>query len=416
MTLYNDLNRLVILSLNHKIHPIPRIERAFIKNIIDFVDKILKIDSIQGIIILQTCNRVEIYLDIENITDIPKVINVWESVTKDNNIHIDIVKYRGYEAIEHLFRLVTGLESMALGENEILHQAKEAYRHSCKMGVVSSLLRYLFEESFKISKVIRNKTYLGHKRISLADIGVEYAEEYVHDLNDKVIVVVGAGEVGTRVIDSLTRKKDRRLTIIIANRTYERAISLATRIGGIALHLDELDEYLKIADIVFVTTKAPHFIITKERIENVFKDRSKPMLIIDLSMPTNVEPSVKDIESIKLVSIEELKDISKKLDAERRNILLAEKYVQEYSWRLYLKLSSKWIEDIIKNIYKYAEKVRNEEVEEAIKTLGKECVNDKVIKVLDSMTVSLVKKILHPYSELLRRSYLTKFLKETSSN
>jgi len=396
-----------VLSLNHKAHPINRIERAYFNNVLDFISAASDIEELDGLAVVQTCNRVELYIDSEMQSVPNKLIEIWESMVGDSDIHKDLLRYTGYEAIEHLFRLVCGLESMAVGENEITHQIREAYKLSHKVNMVSNVLRYIFEEAFKVGRIVRNKTYLGHKRISLADIGVEYCEDYFIDLNDKVIIVIGAGEVGSKVIESLARKRDRKLTIIIANRTYERAVLLATKVGGIALHLDKLDDYLKIADVIFVTTKAPHYIIKRERVEKALEARDKTLLIIDLSMPTNVDPSIAKLEKVSLVGIEDLKRYSNVMDDERYKLLTAEKMIQEYAWKAYMKLSNLWIDEILRNINKYADDVRNEKINEFLRLLGKDKVDEEFIKLLDNMTRSLVKKILHPYNEIVKNIYRT---------
>lgn len=395
---------LALLTLNHKDFPVSRIEKAYLKEVDKAYSDILSLDGISGLIIIQTCNRVELYIDCKDTSVISDVIEYWCAKTGDEEIRSDVKLLVDKDAIEHLFRLVCGLESMAFGEHEIFHQVKEAYSVAAKNNALSNLLRRVVEESFRVGKHVRSKVLIGHRRASLASVFVDYIEELINGFEDKAILIVGAGEIGSQVVESLRRRKVRKLSIIIANRTYENAVKLANKVGGIALHLSELDKYLSVADVAFVTTSAPHYILTKDRLEeSVHNKEGKCLYIADLSVPTNVEPSVKELRYVRYISLDDVADRVKLYSLEAEKVKEAEEYIKNATEAIVNKLFNK-TENIIANVYKYAEEVRLQELDEALRKLGDYGRVDKVREVLDSMSKSLVKKLLHPYSEYLRRS------------
>jgi glutamyl-tRNA reductase len=387
--------------MNYKMFPLYRIEKAFLKDKEIALRRISSIDGITGVVLLQTCNRVEIFLETET-RELNGVIKAWEELSDDTKLGQDVEIVWEEGAIRHLFRLAAGLESMAIGENEILHQIKEAYLLSSKLNLLSRSLRSVFDEALKIGKRVRSSTSLGKKRISIAEMAVEVAERVLGGLQDRVIMVIGAGETGSAVIENINMRNKRNLRIMIANRTYDRAVQLANSFGGIALKLDDVDRFLPVVDVVFVTTSAPHYIITKERASKL---EGRGTLIFDLSMPRNVDPEASGIKGIKVVIIDDLRkyldeEASKKLEDIKR----AEDFVEKSLENFLERRRRSWAEEIISDFCRMVEEARKEELMEAIRMLR---CDEETAKVIDSMSKAMIKRIVGCLVENLRRNLLS---------
>ncbi|RSN73919.1 glutamyl-tRNA reductase [Candidatus Methanodesulfokora washburnensis] len=389
---------IAVAMMNYKMFPLYRIEKAFLKNKETALRRISSINGITGTVLIQTCNRVEIFLETE-IRDLSDVIKAWEELSGDRKLSQDVEIAWEEEAIRHLFRLAAGLESMAIGENEILHQIKEAYILSSKLSLLSRDLRSIFDEALKVGKRVRSSTSLGKKRISIAEMAVEVAERILGGLQDRVIMVIGAGETGSAVIENINMRNKRNLRIMIANRTYDRAVQLANSFGGIALKLDDVDRFLPVVDVVFVTTSAPHYIITKERASKL---EGRSTLIFDLSMPRNVDPEASRIKGIKVITIDDLREYldeeaSKKLEDIKR----AEDFVEKSLENFLEKRRRSWAEEIISNFCRMVEEARKEELMEAIRILG---CDEETAKVMDRMSKAMIKRIVGCLVDNLRRN------------
>lgn len=395
-----------MLTLNHKYYTMSRVEHACFSDVKSALNDLARIDGVIGLVILQTCNRVELYVHYTEPDLIKKIINKWEVMVNDKNLGSDIIILNNADAVAHLFRVVSGLESIAVGEGEILHQVRDAYKLADESRTLSRFLRSLFEEALKVGKDVRSKTLLGRVRVSLADIAVDIAEKISTSFNDKTIIVIGAGETGTLIVRSLSQKSARKFTILVANRTYEKAIELANSINGIALHLSDLDRYLNVADIVFVTTSAPHFILTKERIQECMKMRKTPLLIIDLSIPRNVDPEIKSIPNVQIITIDDLKSHTTNINTWHDDIGKAENMIKDAVNKFVHKWENNFIEEFLADLYKYAESIRKEEVDEALRMLGNIGKDERVKMILENMSKMIVKRLLYSQSEFLRKNYI----------
>jgi glutamyl-tRNA reductase len=401
-----SLNAIHGLLLNHKLLPISRLEKFFFRDLELALRLFKNVGGVEGVAILQTCNRVEVYLDLRSEEAVEEVVGIWRDLTEDMDVERNIVLVRGAEVVKHLFRLASGLESMVIGEQEILRQVKEAYYKALAVNSLSLLLKMIFEEAIRMGKKVRSETEISRKRMSLAHVAVELVEKILKNMDDKVILIIGAGETGELVNSALMEKNYRKLTLLFANRTYERAIHLANMSGGIALRLDQVENYLRIADIVFVTTSAPHYIITKERVAEAIKGRDKPLLVIDLSVPRNVDPEVSRLQNLKLITIDDLKEhIDHSIYDKIKELDKVEALIEEYVEKFQEKLETIWIEELVSKIYSYAEKVRLEEVLEAMSMIKTVKLDERSREIIEDMSRAIVKRILNPLIENLRRNY-----------
>ncbi|GEM_PF-77149 len=400
------LNTIHGLLLNHKLLPISRLEKFFFRDLELALRLFKSVSGVEGVVILQTCNRVEVYLELRDEEAVEDIVGVWGDLTGDADVERKIVLVRGVEVVKHLFRLASGLESMVIGEQEVLRQVKEAYYKAVAANSLSLLLKMIFEEAIRIGKRVRSETEISRRRLSLAHVAVEVVEKILMNMDDKVILIIGAGETGELVNSALMEKNYRKLTLLFANRTYERAIHLANMSGGIALRLDQVENYLRIADIAFVTTSAPHYIITKERIAEVIEERDKPLLIIDLSVPRNVDPEVSRLQNLKLITLDDLKEyIDHSIYDRIKELDKIETLIEDYVKKFEERLETKWVEELISKIYSYAEKVRLEEVLEATSMIKTVKLDERSREIIEDMSRAIVKRILNPLIENLRRNY-----------
>lgn len=401
-----SIERIHGLLLNHKQLPISQLEKSFFRDI-DLALKLFKNhDGVDGVAILQTCNRVEVYLEVEDEKTVMEVLDLWEDLTNEASIKTNVTWIRSSQVVKHLFRIASGLESMVVGEQEILRQVKEAYYKALSLNSLSELLKTIFEEAIKIGKKVRSETEISRKRVSLAHVAVEAVEKILKNLNDKVILIIGAGETGELVNSALLEKEYRKLTLLFANRTYERAIQLANLSRGIALRLNQVENYLNIADVVFVTTSAPHYILTREKVEESIKKRDKPLLIIDLSVPRNVDPEVSNLPKIQLITLDDLREYIDGSTYDRiKEIEKTETLVEDHVRRFLDRLETIWVDKLISKIYCYAEKVRAEEVAEAFSMMKNIELNNKDREIIEDMSRAIIKRLINPLIENIRRNY-----------
>ncbi|MFU8652785.1 glutamyl-tRNA reductase [Methanotorris formicicus] len=334
-------------------------------------------------ILLQTCNRVEMYFDVENLDKI------------DINIDkFDILEGDG--AILHLLRLASGLESMIVGEDQILGQIKKSYLKAKKLKKTTKFLDTIFLKAIHVGQRVRNETKINVGGVSIGSAAVELAEK-IFGLKNKNVLLIGAGEIGTLVAKAL---KERHIkAIIIANRTYERAECLARELRGIAIHFDKLREALKYADIVISATGAPHHILTKEDLVDVGET-----VVIDIANPRDVDDSVKELPNIKLFTIDDLKLISEEnLKKRKMEIPKVEKIIMDEFENLKKQIKKLEVQDFIKNLSTHIENIRRKEVKKAISILKNK--NKSPEEILEDFSKAFSKRIIYDFVSAVEDRY-----------
>lgn len=263
-------------------------------------------NSLKDYVLLQTCNRAELYYN--------------GAIAAQQN---GFIFESGESACRHLLRVACGLESFVVGETEILGQLRNAYKVAKQRGHCSSELSRYFEIALRVGRRARSKTGISRGKVSVVSLALDYVQDLLGDLRGKKVLVIGAGNIGTKVARSLKNTNVER--ILITNRHYERAVELAREIDAEAYHLSHLNEVLNRADIVICATSAPHLILTRERI----KKTNRKLIVIDLSVPKNVEESIKSLENIELVTFEDLKGkADKNLEERKREVEKVERLIE----------------------------------------------------------------------------------------
>jgi len=368
---------MILFKADYKNYSVPQLEKLRFKEE-DFYKRY------NHCVLLQTCNRVEAYFD-------PNFANL-EDLKEDFK---DFELIEGDDAIIHLLRLAAGLESMIVGEDQILGQIKRSYHTAKKYGKTTKYLDIVFLKSIHIGQRVRSETKINKGKVSIASAAIELLEKTV-GLNNKNILVIGAGEIGTLVGKVLIEKNIK--AIFVANRTYERAERLAEKLGGMAVHFDKLKEALNFCDVIICATASPHKILDKE----ILKDVKGEKIIVDIANPRDVDDNVKELPNVKLYTIDDLRLVSKEnLERRKREIPAVERIIEEEFPILRKKLEKLNLEYLIKDYRSYIEGIRNRELEKALKKIR--CGKDPE-EILVKFSEVFAKRLLHDFIEIIYSS------------
>jgi glutamyl-tRNA reductase len=329
---------LLCLGLNHRTTPVELRERvAFAESKLpEAAREIQALPDFSESVVLSTCNRVEIYSARGNTASgmacfeplLDYLAGHFE-LTPAQRAAITCYHLCEADAARHLFRVVSGLDSMVLGETEIFGQTKAAYDTALKAGATGRNLNKLFQHAFRVGKLVRNETLIQRGSTSVGSVAVELAEKIFGHLRDCRVLLIGAGEMSRVCAQSLLSRGAK--SIFISNRHHERAVELATEMKGTALRFDEWEKAVHDVDIIISSTSAPHFIVTPELIEPAMhRRRSHPLFIIDIAVPRDVDPRVNDIDEVYLYDVDALQAIADdNRRARERELVKGEEIIEE---------------------------------------------------------------------------------------
>jgi glutamyl-tRNA reductase len=406
-----------LAGINHQTAPLAIRERAAI-NSGRLNDSLLLLRShIPQGVILSTCNRTEIYtVNASNEETNAKTgldfLKVMLEVP-DDQLPNYIYTHRDTEAAMHLFRVTSGLESMVVGEYEVLGQVRQALEAAEKMGTVNLPLRHTFQSAIRTGRLVREQTGISRNALSVSSAAVDLAADIVGDMKKCIMLIIGAGEAGRLVAQVAVKRGVSQ--IVIASRTKERAQSLASILNGMPTDLHDLDRELTTTNIVVTCADAPHRILGFDRVEAVMKKRPYlPLVIIDIAIPRNVEPEVSNIKGVFLYNIDDLTGIAKRNRKQRENeIQRAEQIItDEVS-----KFDSWWhdleIRPLVGALMSRAEEIRLAQLNKTLKRLPP--LSDEQRQNLEAMTKSIITKILKEPVQYLKtngNSRQTEFVKQ----
>ena len=384
---------IINIRVDHTIADIETMEKVS-KDLKELFAQLKQLFDIREYIEINTCNRYE-YFIYTNYSDDGEE----KELLKNNQDNI-IIQYND-DAILHLFRMTSGLESMIIGEDQILGQIKDARAKSIKEDHCGEKLNTIFTKAIHVGQVVRNKTKINQGSISIGSAAVDLAEENLGDLQGKCVLVIGAGKMGTLVAKALAEKNLR--AIFVANRTYYKAVRLAEELEGEAILFDKFEEKLRNAELVISSTGSPHAIITKERLLKVFdKEVPKKMIFIDIANPRDIDDDVKEL-GINLFNIDDLRGIADKNKKLReKEVIEAEKIIENEFNLLKESFNLMEINSTLGSLRASMEEIRQRESQKAIIKLNH--VDAKTIKTIDNMTKSIVNKIFYDISENIKES------------
>lgn len=365
------------------------------------VDKILmrlhSHELVHECAVLMTCNRVEVYVVS------PKGSKVLFNFAKQMNVPNLIVDFHDHEeSIRHLMKLTSGLESMIVGEDQILGQVKDLYNIAKETGTTGKMLDTVFIKAIQVGKRVRNETAINKGSVSIGSAAVELAEDVLGSLGGKTVMIVGAGEMGSLVARALANKNIK--VIYVANRTFERAKTLAYELKGKAIKYDLMPEYIKDSDVVISATAAPHKVITRDMVENALSGRDQEILLIDIANPRDIEETAGELQGVRLFNIDNLRDISERnLERRKSEIPKLEKIINEEIDLLKKQYKRQQADRVISNLYSMIEEIRKRERDVAINKLkSNHTIGEMECSVINDLTHSVAYKILAAPTKILR--------------
>ena len=390
-----------IIGVNHLTAPVEVRERLAIpeSRLADSVRRLVQHPGVNEGLILSTCNRVEILAQSPNGTaDLRGFLRQLFSVPA-SDFESHLYEFREREAIRHLFRVAASLDSMVIGEPQILGQVKEAYATARAVGAVHSQLDLLLTRAFAVAKRVRTETAVGSSAVSVASVAVELAKKIFGSLQGKHVYLVGAGKMSELAARHLIAHGAE--SIFVANRTHDRAAELAARFSGQAILFEELYETCDRADIVITSTGAPHAIFRKEHGE-LFLNRRKnrPMFFIDIAVPRDVDPEMNKLDGIFVYDIDDLQQaVSTHVADRRREAERAEEIVNVEVNRFQQRLQSLDVVPTIVSLQDHLETIRQAEIDRVRGRLGALTTDQE--QALETLTRGIVNKIMHtPVSTL----------------
>ncbi len=328
---------ILCLGLSHRTAPVELRERFAIPDAeIGGVAALLRaVPGLSEAVIVSTCNRVEFYAAAEQVPAGFDAVRDFVAARVAAPEGGAFFRHSTQQSIRHLFRVVSGLESMVLGETEILGQVKKAYQAAQTGGATARHLNKLFQRAFNVAKEVRTKTNITRGSVSVGSVAVELAEKIFGKLAHCHVMILGAGETSELTAGALQARGVQ--SIFVANRSFDRAAVLAEKMGGKAIHFDEWQREFQDVDILIGSTAAPHPVLTAEKLAPIMRQRrDRPLFCIDLAVPRDIEPAVNDLDGVYLYDIDSLQAIADRSMTIRRQELaeceqIIERHVVEFS-------------------------------------------------------------------------------------
>jgi glutamyl-tRNA reductase len=351
-------------------------------------------------LLISTCNRVELYV-VGPATDLHERTREALTGAAGNDLAPYLYSHQGEAAVLHLFRVAASLDSMVLGEPQILGQVKDAFEQAQRLGAARGELARICAAAFGSAKRIRTETELGRAATSMASAAVEMARHVFDGLDGKTVLLIGAGEMaelaGKHLVSAGASK------VLVANRTFERAEALSASLGGRAVPFDRMEESLVHADVVVCTTASPTPVITRDKVAAVLKPRKhRPLFLVDLAVPRDVEPEVQTLDGVYAFDVDDIQRVinqnqaARSAAAARAEVLVAEEVARYIRQRVVREQVP-----VLAQLRARAEQIRRSELERAMANLSDPLSPDQV-KVIEAMTSAIVNKMLHQPTARLR--------------
>ncbi|MCX8021378.1 MAG: glutamyl-tRNA reductase [Syntrophorhabdaceae bacterium] len=398
--------QLLAFGFNHTTAPVEVREKLYVseEEIPSFLQE-LKDTCIRELVFLYTCNRMEVYIcadDREKAME--SLYRVFCNRFKIRPEYLSNYTYtlEDKEVFRHLFLVASGLDSMVIGEPQILGQVKDAYRIATTFNCTGFYLDKIFHKTFNVAKRIRTETKIGYNPVSISSMAVELSKKIFGDLKRKKILVIGAGEMCEIALRHF--QKEGIADISVTNRTFANAKRLAEEIIGTPYPFEDIPLLLTEVDMVLSSTGASRPIIDKPLITTVMKKRkNKPLFLIDIAVPRDIEPDVNNIENVYLYDIDDLKDLSQKHLSDRmKEAEKAKKIIEEEVEKLSRAINQVDVAPLISHIVEKFEATRENELKKYIVKLKN--VDDDTLKTIDILTRGIVNKLIHPYIAMIKEN------------
>lgn len=394
------MNQIINARVTFRKSPVHVLERFTFKDMDEAYSHFKKHSGLSECVILQTCNRVELFGSGANY-DIEKIKKTWaslaglEEASFKDNLEID----KNKEVFYHLLKLTSGLDSMVIGEEQILGQVKNSITEAREAKFSGKHLNTLFDKAIRIGTRVRNSTGISRGGVSIGSMAVKLAEENVDNLKSKRILLIGTGESATLVAKSL---KKRGYPFFVSSRTVERSKAFTETVGGNPIRFEQVLGGFTEFDVLFVATMAPYFLITFERIQSAMKNKKHGMMILDLSNPRTVDEKVATISGIKLMNLDQIAEmVDKNMRMRLGRLSTAENIINEEIPIVEATMKRLDAEPIVKKVFQKIDEKREKELRKALQMLG-EIDKDK-IKIIDELTKAVVESIVSEPMNNLRK-------------
>ena len=395
----------VVIGLNHKTADVDLREKLAFNGpkLEEGIRQIRALPEIRETIIISTCNRVEIYLTVKDVAKAFEAVKDFfvrffeiRKESLDNALYL----YDDMEAVRHIFRVSSSLDSMVVGEPQILGQLKDAFEFALERKTTGVLLNRLLKKSISVAKRIRTETKIAENAVSISFAAVELARKIFDDLPEKSFMLLGAGEMAELAAKHMMNNGVK--NIVIANRTYETGCNLAKEFSGRAIKFDEYLDELAHMDILICSTGAQKYVLMKDQMQKVMKERkNRPVFLIDISVPRNIDPEINDLDNVYLYDVDDLKGVVDTNILERqKEAKKAEEIIEEEIETFQRWLSSLDSVPVVIALREKAEAIKKEEVEKLLNRLPE--IGEKEKKAIEGMASSIINKLIHSPTVALR--------------
>lgn len=381
--------------------PIHILEKFTIKDIDNAYQQFKKHSELDECVIIQTCNRIELFGKSKT-DNADKIKKTWASIAglDEETFEENIEFVENHDAIHHLLKLTSGLDSMVLGEEQILGQIKNSITSARESKASGQHLNTLFDKAIRMGTRIRNSSGIGKGGISVGSMAVKLAEENIDELKTKEILLIGTGEVSTLVAKSLQR---RGYAFKVTSRTIGRSETFCETMGGNPIKFEEILSGFDKYDIIFVATTAPYFLVTQDRITNAMKNKSNGMMILDLSNPRTVDEKVATIKGVKLMNLDQIAEmVEKNMNARLNKVKTVENIIREEISVLEASMKRLAAEPLVTDVFKSIENLREKELQKALQMLDEK--DEKKVKIIEELTKAVVESIVSTPMNNIRKA------------
>ncbi len=395
----------VVIGLNHKTADVDLREKLAFNGpkLEEGIRQIRALPEIRETIIISTCNRVEIYLTVKDVGKAFEAVKDFfvrffeiRKESLDNALYL----YDGIQAVRHIFRVSSSLDSMVVGEPQILGQLKDAFEFALERKTTGVLLNRLLKKAISVAKRIRTETKIAENAVSISFAAVELARKIFDDLPEKSFMLLGAGEMAELAAKHMMNNGVK--NIVIANRTYETGCNLAKEFSGRAIKFDTYLDELAHMDILICSTGAQKYVLMKDQMQKVMKERkNRPVFLIDISVPRNIDPEINDLDNVYLYDVDDLKGVVDTNILERqKEAKKAEEIIEEEIETFKKWLSSLDSVPVVIALREKAEAIKKEEVEKLLNRLPE--IGEKEKKAIEGLASSIINKLIHAPTVALR--------------
>jgi glutamyl-tRNA reductase len=395
-----------VVGLSHRTAPVEVREKLAFpeKELPDYLRRLVSTPGIKEGMIVSTCNRVEVYAVGPDDDDfLPGLVRFLSESRgfPEGSLREHLYQYRGQEAVRHVMRVTASLDSMVMGEAQILGQIKDAYDKAFAGGCTGKIMNELMKKTFTVAKEVRTDTGIAGGAVSISFAAVELARKIFTDLAGKAVMVIGAGEMSELAVKHLIAQGA--TEVMVANRTFERAVEMARSFNGSAIKFEDLTEHLAMSDIVISSTGAPHFIVTPDMVRKALGQRkNRPMFLIDIAVPRDIDPKVNDLDNAYLYDIDDLEAVveanvkERGKEAEKAERIVDQELAQFNGW-----LDSLQVVPTIVALREKIESIKEAELAKALSRLTHLPARDQ--ETVKALASGMMNKILHEPMTVLKK-------------